>query len=281
MNRMIKLFENKKHVEHYWMHRPTWPKTVSQAVVNYALSLQSSHHASQPEMPKFSTLVDIGCGSGQSTSIYAPYCKNILGLDPSHEQIQHARKTNTLKNIKYEVGCGENIPLPEESVDIICCAQSAHWLDYDAYFKECERVLKPDGCIAVYGYTMAEIEVPGEKQDRVCNSLLQSFFNRCKFHPRRAHVDNRMVEFFEKLPSVKKERDDTMHIHRDWNLRDLEGYIESWSGYRKLADTEKGADLLLSLIGEILAASGAEDAESCKVKAIWSIYMILSGRPTT
>lgn len=280
MNRMIKLFENKNHIEHYVLHRPTWPTGVSQVVVNYALSLRPKPPVSPVEKPKFGTLVDIGCGSGQSTPMYASFCERILGLDPSEEQIKHAIKSNTFKNIEYSVGHGEKIPLPEESVDIVCCAQSAHWLDYDAFFKECERVLKPDGCMAVYGYTMAKLKVPGEKTDGGCNNLFHTFFKKCDFHPRRAHVDNRMTEFFEKVPSVKKTRDDSMHIQRDWNLSDLEGYIESWSGYRKLATAGDGASLLQTLIGEILAASRAKDAKSCNIGVDWSIFMILSTRPS-
>lgn len=171
------------------------------------------------------------------------------------------------------------MPLPDESADIICCAQSAHWMDYDVFFKECKRVLQPQGVLAVYGYTMATIAVQGEKIPGHCNALFQNFFKQCDFHPRRAHVDNRMSEYFSILPAANKIRNDTMTIHRDWNLADLEGYIQSWSGYRKLMETKRSGDILGALRESIMEASGTQDPASTAVKVDWSVFMILSGRP--
>lgn len=276
--RMIRLFEDKSLVSTYAQHRPTWPPEVAQRVVEYSMSLRGGC-ATKFESRPCAMVVDVGCGSGQSTPMYASFSDKILGLDPSEEQIKKARQQNGMENIEYKVAIGESVPLQDESADIICCAQSVHWLDYNKFLKECSRVLKPQGSLAVYGYTMAEITVPEERSPGQCNELFQNFFKQCEFHPRRKHVDNRLADFYETISSATKTREDTMQIMRDWSLTDLTGYIKSWSGYQKLAEKQQRPDLLGNLVTEILKAVGKENPDEISVKAVWSIFLILSSRP--
>lgn len=52
--------------------------------------------------------VDIGCGSGQSTEILAPYFKKVIGFDPSEQIIAQARKKCKIPNVTYRL---ENMPV--------------------------------------------------------------------------------------------------------------------------------------------------------------------------
>ncbi|MCP4456757.1 MAG: class I SAM-dependent methyltransferase, partial [Cytophagales bacterium] len=40
------------------------------------------------------------------------------------------------------------------SVDLVLAVNTAHWLNLDKYFQECEKVLKPNGIIAIGGYAL-------------------------------------------------------------------------------------------------------------------------------
>lgn len=281
---MIRLFEDKSHVEAYFLHRPTWPKEVVAPVLRYLNKIKLGHCIKDTDKPGTwwcKHMVDVGCGSGQSTPLYAPYCEKITAIDPSEEQIKIAKANHKFENIKYVTGDGEKIPVPDNSVELICAAQSVHWLDWNKYFKECKRVLMPHGCMATYGYAFPKLHFPDKKATDECNELLQGFFKKCLFHPRRRHVDNRYVEFFEMLPCENKIRDDSLKIERSWTLEQLKGYIESWSGYRKLQEeiaSDEVLKVLMENIKQVLNKSERKDKKELEVE--WDIFIILSSRPS-
>ncbi len=47
-------------------------------------------------------------------------------------------------NIEYRQGVAEEIAsVPDNSVDLLTCAQTAHWLQLEPFYKQLNRVLKP------------------------------------------------------------------------------------------------------------------------------------------
>lgn len=50
------------------------------------------------------------------------------------------------------VGTAEELPFPDGSVDLLTAASAAHWFDAERFIKEAIRVLKPRGCLALFGY---------------------------------------------------------------------------------------------------------------------------------
>jgi ubiquinone/menaquinone biosynthesis C-methylase UbiE len=60
-------------------------------------------------------------------------------------------------NLEFKQAPAEKIPLPDCSVDLIITAQAAHWFDLDAFFSESDRILKPEGCLAIWGYGNAQL----------------------------------------------------------------------------------------------------------------------------
>ena len=45
--------------------------------------------------------VDVGCGPGISTSVFATYFKKVVGLDVSEAAIEVASEQNQFKNVEY------------------------------------------------------------------------------------------------------------------------------------------------------------------------------------
>ena len=102
-------------------------------------------------------MVDIGCGSGQSTATFAPHFTQAVGIDPSECQIQLARETNELPNIEFRVGTAERLPFPEESVSLVSAMCAAHWFHLPKFYSERHRVLQAGGIIAMGIYkTLAD-----------------------------------------------------------------------------------------------------------------------------
>ena len=94
--------------------------------------------------------VDIGCGTGQITSIIAPKFKKVYGFDTSAKMLESATKA---ENIVYEVGNAEDLPLlKDSSVDLVTVGQAAHWFNFETWFKEMHRILKPNGTLSFWSY---------------------------------------------------------------------------------------------------------------------------------
>ncbi|XP_014681500.1 PREDICTED: uncharacterized methyltransferase C25B8.09-like [Priapulus caudatus] len=55
------------------------------------------------------------------------------------------------------VGDAEDTGLPPLSVDLVVCSQAAHWFDLDKFFAEVDRILKPNGVLALSTYQATPI----------------------------------------------------------------------------------------------------------------------------
>ncbi len=55
-------------------------------------------------------------------------------------------------SLNDRVGIAEELPFPDGSVDLLTAASAAHWFDAERFVKEATRVLKPRGCLALFGY---------------------------------------------------------------------------------------------------------------------------------
>ena len=83
-------FENHEHSIQYANYRPSPP----QPLIEHILSKTKCRNLA----------MDIGCGTGQSTKLLAPYFKKIVGLDVSESQICVAKQSNTDSNLEFRVG---------------------------------------------------------------------------------------------------------------------------------------------------------------------------------
>jgi demethylmenaquinone methyltransferase/2-methoxy-6-polyprenyl-1,4-benzoquinol methylase len=92
-----------------------------------------------PDVPKRKeTLLDVGCGTGISMSVWNCEC---TGIDPSSELIEIAKKKYPNKN--FVVGVAEKLPFPDKSFDIVTCVTAVHnFADVRKAFEEMKRVCK-------------------------------------------------------------------------------------------------------------------------------------------
>ena len=92
-----------------------------------------------PDVPKKQEkLLDIGCGTGISTSVWNCDC---TGIDPSEELINIAKKKHPGK--RFFIGRAEELPFPDKSFDIVVCVTSIHnFHDIRKSIEEMKRVCK-------------------------------------------------------------------------------------------------------------------------------------------
>lgn len=125
---------------------PVYPRQVETTLTTYMRSERSSG---------FNTALDVACSSGQSTFRLCNEFENVIGLDISQTRIEQAeqkKKYQEVENVKFMVGDAHHLPIESSSMDLLTCANAWHWLNAEVFYAEAKRVLKPRGCIAVYGH---------------------------------------------------------------------------------------------------------------------------------
>ncbi len=163
---------------------------------------------------------DCACGNGQATLDLAERFHRIVATDASREQIAAA---SPRAQVDYRVAPAEQSGLLDTSVGLITVAQALHWFDFERFYEEVRRVLRPGGVLAAWVYGINEVE--GD----AANSLVQDFYSKTVgpyWPPERKLVEDgyRTIPFpFPELtPPV-------FRMETRWTLGELLGYFGTWS----------------------------------------------------
>lgn len=93
--------------------------------------------------------LDLGCGTGNYTSLLEKMGLQLIGVDPSEAMLEKAKAKQT--SVTWLKGKAEHIPLGPETVDgVLACLTIHHWNDLKKGFQEIHRVLKDDGNIVIF-----------------------------------------------------------------------------------------------------------------------------------
>ena len=101
------------------------------------------------------TVLDFGCGNGESVVVLAHKGARVIGLDISPELIALARRRVEmqcagLQEPELLVRSAYSTGLPDESVDVVLSNALLHHLDLPTVLKEIRRVLKPGGRLIIH-----------------------------------------------------------------------------------------------------------------------------------
>jgi len=101
--------------------------------------------------PEDETIVDVGCGTGELVRWMASQKIEAIGIDVAG-MIKKAKKNPRVKNEKYIIGSGQQLPFNQNFADVITYIASFHHIpsaDMEQALKECHRVLKPKGKVII------------------------------------------------------------------------------------------------------------------------------------
>ncbi|RWS20695.1 putative methyltransferase-like protein [Leptotrombidium deliense] len=202
---------------------------------------------------KWSIAVDVGAGSGQCTKLLQPYFDRVYGFDISEAQVNQAKNNNIYDNVEYklklrnrnhtqQVSPSERLPMASKSVDLITACQCLHWFDWESFFEEVHRVLKPDGVLAVIGYPMKNIQLlqttnthneidPNTLSDIYNGATLQEYFEMSRLK----HLDNGYTEINFPFKDITRYQN---FMDKQLTANDCLHYVQSWSGFQNCFDRD-------------------------------------------
>lgn len=92
-------------------------------------------------------VIDLGSGTGKFIPYIQAVSANIIAVEPV--MAMREQLLQSFPAIEVKAGTTENIPVADQSVDAVVCAQSFHWFANQQALQEISRVLKPNGKLAL------------------------------------------------------------------------------------------------------------------------------------
>lgn len=201
--------------DNYRKYRPRYPESLYKWL--------------QTQVAKPATVWECGAGSGQATEHLARHFHHVIATEPSAAQLQSAPK---LDNVTYKVSPAETFVTEPHSIDLVVVAQAIHWFDHERFFANVDRLLKPGGVLAVWGYQLMEANAE-------LDPLLKAFHDDLlgPFWPaERKLLNNGYSEISFPYPAMETPE---FKMTNEWTLEHLLGYLETWSAV-KAYEADKG-----------------------------------------
>jgi SAM-dependent methyltransferase len=196
----------------YVKYRPHYP----QDLYRFLTSLTNEHELAW----------DCGTGNGQAAIGLANYYEEIVATDPSENQIRHAMPH---EKIKYLVEQAEDSSLNDNSVDLVTVSNALHWLDFDRFYKEAKRVMKPAGVIAAWSYGLPFID--GKMNDVLSHYHYKTLDGYWLPENGLIEEEYKTIPFpFETIEAPD------FYYEKEFSLPEFIGYLNTWSATQRYID---------------------------------------------
>ena len=193
----------------YAQYRPKYPEEIYAYLASLA--------------PGRSLAWDCGTGNGQAAIGLARYFDRVHATDASADQISLAYRH---EKVEYHVEPAEHVSLSDSSVDLVTVAVAIHWFNFDEFYSEVRRVLKPGGVIAAWTYNSVEIssEVDPWIWEYYRDIVGEYWPERIRYIEQRYET----IPFpFEEITAP------AFVMETNWNLLQLAGFLDSWSATQR------------------------------------------------
>ncbi|MEP7136034.1 MAG: class I SAM-dependent methyltransferase [Chloroflexota bacterium] len=217
--------------DQYAKHRPQYPDEL----FSYLSEIAAEHGSAW----------DCATGNGQAAVSCAKYFAHVEATDLSAEQIEHGILH---PKVRYSVSPAEHTSFADHSFDLITVATAVHWFDQEQFFREVDRVLKPQGILAIWSYGFFTIET--EIDALIDHELLKPI------DPFWADGNRQIFNGYRDLALPFDEIHETpkFFMQVEWTLGQLSAYLRTWSAVKRFT-LELGVDPVTKI--------------QSKLKAIW------------
>jgi ubiquinone/menaquinone biosynthesis C-methylase UbiE len=172
--------------------------------------------------------VDVACGTGALAVAFAPHVRWILGLDLTPAMLAVAQRTASdlkIRNVTFALGNAEEIPFPDESLDLALSSYALHHVPEPArVIREMSRVLKRGGRAGIIDIFTLEDPRSAEMHDRIervrdpshvrtlARSEFASLFGANRLRITGTHVEEHAVAFDQWMHNAGREPSDPEYI---------------------------------------------------------------------
>ncbi|XP_071775034.2 putative methyltransferase DDB_G0268948 [Centroberyx gerrardi] len=262
------LYEGKEHAAAYLKYR----------VAPHELIAKILGYMEEKTAKPFKLAVDVGCGSGQGTTLLAPYFTQVVGTDISPAQLEMAQANSNPPNVSYRQCPAEELPFAAGEADLVTAMTAAHWFDRQRFLQEADRVLRPGGCLALLSYTLdMELEygdVSGTLTD-ICEEFYAALlpFRNPYLGPSSTLI---YKDMFDSCLYPDKEWDECFRLRRSLPLNGYIGMVETFSSYQKLQkkDPAEAERLSNNTRNKLLSAMGASSPDTEVVVVVKYFYWL-------
>jgi ubiquinone/menaquinone biosynthesis C-methylase UbiE len=97
-------------------------------------------------------VVDLGCGTGLSTRVWASRAAEVVGVEPNPRMLEQAQARTSEPNVRYVQAYATETRIAADSADLVTAWQAFHWMEPQAALAEAARILRHGGAFAACDY---------------------------------------------------------------------------------------------------------------------------------
>lgn len=117
--------------------------------------MQMYHYLASKAQIKGKNVLEVGSGRGGGARYVAASFQpaSYTGMDIAQSAVDLANRIHVLPNLRFIQGSAENIPLADNTVDVVLNVESCHaYGSVDKFLSEVKRVLKPGGYLLLVDF---------------------------------------------------------------------------------------------------------------------------------
>ena len=173
---------------------------------------------------------DCATGNGQAALALGDCVGAVVASDQSSAQLVNAGRGDS---VHYVQALAEAVPLADRSVDLVTVAQALHWFEFEAFYREATRVLKPGGLLAAWTYSFLSVSPQlGADLDTAVRDFYHNVIGTY-WPPERRWVDEQYRSIPFPFAAVTAPE---FAIEVEWDLPSVLGYMSSWSAVQRYKD---------------------------------------------
>ena len=128
-----------KNAAEYRRYRPGYPTAISEKIVSVLY------------LYKGCNILEIGCGAGQATALFASLMPTQICIDPGPKLLEESKASHSnLPGYSFVCSAFEEYENGPASFDLIYAATCFHWLKPGQRFKKASSLLTEQGGLAVF-----------------------------------------------------------------------------------------------------------------------------------
>nr|XP_039252543.1 uncharacterized protein LOC120329823 [Styela clava] len=231
---LIRVYEDEDLAKIYAKYRLPYCSTILKEIMQF----MREKSPAKTQDGRYERMLDVGCGCGTlSTQMFSSYFQSILGVDISEAQIRQAKLLNKSKNITFEVIHSLKFPVEDNSIDLVTCGTSIHFLDIKKFEKECQRVLKPGGLCAAYVFNLQKARLINCNENDSATScmflrpVIAQYFVDIRAHPSNFEALDRNRPIFDRIQNPSKRWLKEIVSEREMSLRKFKDVLRTSGEY--------------------------------------------------